>query len=180
MLQLATNDLYQDFILLDPCDAVAVHEFLKGNKSGKGQNGSHRSSSGRKTFQSPSRRSGGTAHKSSLRKNQDASLNQSPLLGCSGDVNNSNVGVDPPFCDNINDNNSRFDMDERYSEPMDFDDSDNDEDTDPWKPLNPHEPGNLKVKPFRKGGYKIFCSLQYLTLEFHRRVMLCFLNLSYT
>ncbi|GAB4851313.1 hypothetical protein Ancab_030608 [Ancistrocladus abbreviatus] len=31
----------------------------------------------------------------------------------------------------------------------DLDDIDGDDD-DPWKPLNPHEPGNLEVKPFRK------------------------------
>ncbi|KAI7980709.1 Condensin-2 complex subunit H2 [Camellia lanceoleosa] len=37
-------------------------------------------------------------------------------------------------------------MDDRYSEPGDLDDED-----DPWKPLNPYEPGNLRAKPFKKG-----------------------------
>ncbi|KAG2721396.1 hypothetical protein I3760_02G080500 [Carya illinoinensis] len=144
---LATNDLYQDFILLDPCDAVAVDEFLKGNKAGKGQNGTHRGSSARRSFQSPTRHSGGTAQKSTLRKNQDASVSQFPGPNSNSDVNNNNVGADPPACENLNDNNWGLDIDERYSEPGDFDDED---ENDPWKPLNPHEPGNLKVKPFRK------------------------------
>lgn len=34
---------------------------------------------------------------------------------------------------------------------MDADNSDLEDEDDPWKPLNPPEPGNLKVKPFRKG-----------------------------
>jgi condensin-2 complex subunit H2 len=47
-------------------------------------------------------------------------------------------------------------MDDGFDAPMDTDNSDADED-DPWKPLNPHEPGNLRVKPFRKGScYPIF------------------------
>lgn len=140
---LATNDLYQDFVLLDPCDAAAVDEFFKGDKAGKGQNGSYRGSSARKSFQSPIRRSGGTARKSSLGKSLNANLNRSPRVD-----NNSNVEPDPPACDNFDDNNCGFDMDDRYSEPRDLDDSDDDD--DPWKPLNPHEPGNLKVKPFKK------------------------------
>ncbi|XP_062150325.1 condensin-2 complex subunit H2 isoform X3 [Alnus glutinosa] len=145
---LATSNLYQDFILLDPCDAVAVHEFLKGDKAGKGQNGTHKRSSARKSFQSPSRRSGGSARRSSLGKRQDANHNQSPLADCSLNFNNNNAGADPPACDNFDDNNCGFDMDDRYSEPRDLDDDD--DDNNPWKPLNPHEPGNLKVKPFRK------------------------------
>ncbi|XP_030975722.1 condensin-2 complex subunit H2 isoform X1 [Quercus lobata] len=144
---LATNDLYQDFILLDPCDAAAVDEFFKGDKAGKGQNSAYRGSSARKSFLSPTRRSGGTARKSSIRKSQDPNLIQSPRVGCSID-NNRNVEPNPPSCDNFDDNNCGFDMGDRYSEPRDLDDSDDDD--DPWKPLNPHEPGNLRVKPFKK------------------------------
>lgn len=33
--QLATYDLYRDFILLDPCDSVAVDDFLKGDETEK-------------------------------------------------------------------------------------------------------------------------------------------------
>lgn len=177
-LQLATNDLYQDFILLDPCDAVAVDEFLKGNKAGKGQNGTHRGSSARRSFQSPTRHSGGTVHKSSLRKSQDASISQFPGPNSNSDVNNNNVGADPPACENLNGNNWGLDMDERYSEPGDFDDED---DNDPWKPLNPHEPGNLKVKPFRKGCSKIYYfSSFYLLLQFSTASNIAFLFSSYS
>ncbi|KAL4556617.1 hypothetical protein LXL04_039275 [Taraxacum kok-saghyz] len=60
---LATNDLYKDFILLDGCDAITVDEFLSGNdETNKNKNNSRGSSIGsksRKTFMSPSRRSGG-------------------------------------------------------------------------------------------------------------------------
>ncbi|KAJ7980298.1 Condensin-2 complex subunit H2 [Quillaja saponaria] len=143
---LATSDVYQDFILLDTCDAVAVQEFLKGNKGGKGKNGVYRDSSTRKSFLSPIRCSGGTAHKSSAGKNQHANINSSPHVDCSFDVNN--IRTSPSASPNLDDANVGFDMDDRYSEPGECDDSDDDD--DPWKPLNPHEPGNLRVKPFRK------------------------------
>ncbi|KAL3577530.1 hypothetical protein D5086_019034 [Populus alba] len=42
---LATNDLYQDFILLDPCDALAINDFLKADDTGRAQNGPYRGSS---------------------------------------------------------------------------------------------------------------------------------------
>ncbi|KAF2289149.1 hypothetical protein GH714_029119 [Hevea brasiliensis] len=93
---LATNDLYRDFILLDPCDAVAVNDFLKGDETGKLPN-------------------------------------------------------NLPAYDNYEDGNHDFDMDDGYSEPRNLEDSeDDDSNDDPWKPLNPHEPGNLKMKPFGK------------------------------
>ncbi|XVE82175.1 hypothetical protein DITRI_Ditri15bG0125800 [Diplodiscus trichospermus] len=145
---LATNDLYRDFILLDPCDAVAIDNYLKGDEASKGEYGTHRGSSRRKSFQSPTWRSGGTAHKSSLGKNKDANVNQSPRPDCGFGINDSNIGPDLPAADNFENVNNGFDMDDRYSEPRDLDDSD--DDNDPWKPLNPHEPGNLKVRPFRK------------------------------
>lgn len=157
-LQLATSDLYRGFILLDPCDATAVHDYLDGDIDGRGQNSAYKGSTGRKSFHSPTRRSGGASHKSSVRKNQDVNISPSPLVGCSFDAYNSGIGHDPPAPDTFNDNNSGFDMDDRHSEPGYFDDSDGDE--DPWKPLNPHEPGNLKLKPFRKGQLRtFFCSL---------------------
>ncbi|KAM0962684.1 hypothetical protein ACFX14_021797 [Malus domestica] len=145
---LATNDLYQDFILLDPCDAVAVNDYLSVDGVVKGQNSAYRVTSARKSHQTP-RRSGGTAHRSSLHKGQDPNINQSPIIGCSFEANNCNIGPDPPACNDFDYGTQGLDMDDRYSEPRDLDDSD-DDGNDPWKPLNPHEPGNLKVKPFRK------------------------------
>lgn len=149
-MQLATNDVYRDFILLDPYDAVAVNDFLEGGEAGKGQSSVRKGSTSRKSFQSPTRCSGGTAHKSSLGRNKDGNLHPSPVVNCSSDVNGFNVGPDPPANADFGNSNHGFDMDDNYSEPRDFNKSD-DEDDDPWKPLNPHEPGNLKVKPFRKG-----------------------------
>ncbi|XP_044479957.1 condensin-2 complex subunit H2-like isoform X2 [Mangifera indica] len=138
---LATSDLYRDFILLDPCDAVAVNDFLEGGQVGKGHNGAYRGSASRKSFQSPTRCSGGTANKPSIRKKKDANLNPSPSL---------NMGHDPPAFDDVGESNHEFDMEDRYSEPRNLDSNSDEEEEDPWKPLNPHEPGNLKVIPFKK------------------------------
>ncbi|XP_057957889.1 condensin-2 complex subunit H2 [Malania oleifera] len=149
---LATNDLYQDFILLDPCDAVSVQEFLKGDKAGNGHSGAYRNNSlnskSRKSFLSPTRRSGGTAHKSSLGRNQNVSLNRTPLVDRNFEVNDHNIRADPAGCDFFENDNCGFNMDSGYFESRDSEDSEDDE--DPWKPLNPHESGNLKVKPFKK------------------------------
>ncbi|KAL4272899.1 hypothetical protein GQ457_13G024510 [Hibiscus cannabinus] len=144
---LATIDLYQDFILLDPYDSVAVDDYLKGNDAGKDERGTNKGSSRRKTFQSPTWRSGGSAHKSSHRKNKDTNVNQTPRVDCDFGVNDRNMGSDPSAADDFGNVDHGFHTDDRHSEPGDLDDSDDD---DPWKPLNPHEPGNLKVRPFRK------------------------------
>ncbi|CAK9145601.1 unnamed protein product [Ilex paraguariensis] len=149
---LVTNDLYRDFILLDPCDAVAVNDFIKGDyKASKWQNSvrgvSSLNSKYRKSFQSPAKHSGGTDQRSSVGKNKDAKLNQSPLVDHCFLFNDCNTGS-YPAADIPEDNNSGFEMDNGYTEPRDSDDDDNDD--DPWKPLNPHEPGNLKVKPYKK------------------------------
>ncbi|CAH8354357.1 unnamed protein product [Eruca vesicaria subsp. sativa] len=135
---LATTHLYRDFILLDPCDAVAVNEFLGGSYTGKGKTSSHRGSSGRKSFHSG--RSGGSARRSSLGNNQ----------GSKGpDAQNCDQGSHPPSPPDFGDNDHGFDMDNDHGGTMDLNDTDDDED-DPWKPLNPYEAGKLKVKPFKK------------------------------
>ncbi|XP_073061221.1 condensin-2 complex subunit H2-like [Primulina eburnea] len=140
---LATNDLYRDFILLDYCDAVTVDNFLDC-KSGKGLHnfygGSYLTSKGRKSFQSPSRRSAGTGQKLSVGKKQD--FNQSLCADHGFQSNDDQKGSTAyhfPGDDGIRDG---------YSGSEDLFDSDND--VDPWKHLDPHEPGNLIVKPYRK------------------------------
>uniref|UniRef100_A0A1J3GA08 Condensin-2 complex subunit H2 n=1 Tax=Noccaea caerulescens TaxID=107243 RepID=A0A1J3GA08_NOCCA len=144
---LATTHLYRDFILLDPCDAVAVNEFLGDNNAGKGKNSAHRSSSVRKGFHSPVGRSGGSARRSSLGKNQGTNFILSPVYGTGPDVQNCDQGSQPPPV--FGDDDHGFDMDIDHGGAMDLSDTDADED-DPWKPLNPYEPGKLKVKPFKK------------------------------
>ncbi|WMV10050.1 hypothetical protein MTR67_003435 [Solanum verrucosum] len=76
---LATCDIYQDFIMLDSCDAVAVDSFLNNDDTvGKGLNNSCRGnyvgSKNQKSFLSPTRCFAGTANKFSARKNQDANF----------------------------------------------------------------------------------------------------------
>ncbi|KFK39021.1 hypothetical protein AALP_AA3G190200 [Arabis alpina] len=144
---LATTHLYRDFILLDPCDAVAVNEFLGDNYAGKGKYSAYRGSSVRKGFHSPVGRSGGSARRSSVGKNQGPNFNVSPIHGNGPDVQNCDEGSQPPPV--FGDDDHGFDMDNEDGGPMDLSDTDSDED-DPWKPLNPYEPGKLKVKPFKK------------------------------
>ncbi|XP_019426450.1 PREDICTED: condensin-2 complex subunit H2-like isoform X2 [Lupinus angustifolius] len=138
---LSTIDLYQDFILLDTSDAVAVDEFVKGSK-----NGADKATSAHKNFVSPTGRSGGSAHKSSAAKSQQANPNCSPKLNCSYNDNNLRPSS-PMSAGGLDDCNFGFNMDDGFDPSRDSDNSDSD---DPWKPLNPHEPGNLRVKPFRK------------------------------
>ncbi|KAL3634626.1 Condensin-2 complex subunit H2 [Castilleja foliolosa] len=167
---LGTSDLYRDFILLDFCDAVAVDSFLD-SKAGRGPTNACRGSSviskGRKSFLSPTRQSGGAGQKLSVRKTQDANLPLSPLVDNGFESNDGNVGCST--AGDFTDGNDDFGMGDRYSEPDSDGDDDND---DPWKPLNPHETGNLKVKPYKK--VKANMKLQvgrsrkqvYLTSEF--------------
>ncbi|KAJ4841454.1 Condensin-2 complex subunit H2, partial [Turnera subulata] len=96
---LATTDLYRDFILLDPCDTIAVNNFLKGDETGKWQNSTYRGSTARKSFLSPTRRSGGPAAKSPCGENLEANLNKSPMANCSFGV------PDPAAYDNFEDGN---------------------------------------------------------------------------
>ncbi|KAL8167180.1 hypothetical protein V2J09_008679 [Rumex salicifolius] len=143
---LATHDFYRDFILLDPCDATVVDEFLEGNISGEAQYGIHKESSlhtkGHKTFMSPVGQSGGgTARKSTAKKNEN-NFSEPSAAPC-------DIDPEPAMCDIPQNGNFDFHMDDHHSVPEFFDDADSDDD-DPWKPLNPHEHGNLKVKPFRK------------------------------
>lgn len=146
---LATNDLYRDFILLDACDAVAVNEYLGGNdtvsqtKSGF-KVGSSLASKSRKSFISPSKRSG---NKPSAGKSHVPDQNQAACADHDFKTNDDNIQSQAPQC-NVNMDNE-FDMDDGFSQPGEFGDSDEDDD-DPWKPLNPHEQGNLKIKPFKK------------------------------
>jgi condensin-2 complex subunit H2 len=143
--------LYQDFILLDTSDAVAVHEFMKGQNAGTTNCGTNRATSTRKSFLSP-RRSGGSAHKS-VAKSQRANSMCSPK---NFSFEDKDARPSSPASAGFDNGNFGPNMDDGFDAPMDTDNSDADED-DPWKPLNPHEPGNLRVKPFRKGScYPIF------------------------
>ncbi|KAF5195677.1 Condensin-2 complex subunit h2 [Thalictrum thalictroides] len=142
---LATHDLYRDFILLDPCDATAVDKYLM---EGTGGNASHTGSSSKlsktrkNSFQTPTKRSGGSAHKSPF---LDGNLLRTPENNHDVELNDNNIWPDfPAACDN---DYHEEGFNDGYAEPMD----ESDDEDDPWKPLNPHENGNLKIKPFKKG-----------------------------
>lgn len=172
-MQLAACDLYRDFILLDSCDAVAVDNFLD-SRAGKGPSNAYRASSitskGRKSFQSPSRQSGGTAPKLSAKKKNDADLLQSPCADQRFEPNDCDIGRSPPpACDFPMDEDDGCGMGDAYSEHGD------ESDDDPWKPLNPHAPGSLKVKPFKKGfsGFSTL-NLMYMEIDMESALLISF------
>ncbi|XP_010930202.1 condensin-2 complex subunit H2 isoform X1 [Elaeis guineensis] len=151
---LSTCDFFSDFLLLDPCDAGAVYDFLKTNAAGKENIAPHRGSSimsktRRNILTSPTGGFGATAHRSSIGKNQGVNINQNMENNCAFEINNDNHWSGPHVeTDHPDDDMSHVEKPNLgFSDVMDDSDDDND---DPWKPLNPHEPGNLKVKPFKK------------------------------
>lgn len=136
------------FLLLDPSDAAAVNDFLDRHyKAGKYQNNACRSGSisykSRKSFLYPTGRSGGTASKSVSRRSPDAHIDQPAAANADFEYRQYNDGFCSPAYDAGNDGH----MGNEYPDLTDSDDPDN---VDPWKPLNPHEPGNLKVKPYKR------------------------------
>lgn len=151
---MSTTDLYQDFILLDTSDAVAVNEFLNIKKVGTAHNGTNKGVSTRKSFLSPRRSGGGTANKS-VSKTQRANSALSPK---NFNFDDNGAGPSSPASAGLDNCDFGVNMDDGYDTSRDAD-NDVDNDEDPWKPLNPHEPGNLRVKPFRKGSSSPFLSL---------------------
>ncbi|EER97300.1 condensin-2 complex subunit H2 [Sorghum bicolor] len=148
---LATCDFYGDFLLLDPCDAPAIFDFLQGKHSGKENSVAHPGSSApsksrANVFSSPNLRSAGTGRKSAAGKvlggldptqeNPDQSTQ-----GTSPDNNHWSDPVEPSFADDVEMPNPDY-----IEDPV----GDYSDDEDPWKPLNPHEPGNLKIRPYRR------------------------------
>lgn len=146
---MATCEFYNDFLLLDPCDARSVNDFLnatpdKGKEPEPFNPGSTIKSKNRQSaYKSPS------ARKSSRRKNKenegvnvDEGVNLEDAFECEAGENDANW------------NNNDYDMgpqDAPYFGVSDGEDDSEGDDNDPWKPLNPHEPGTLRLKPFKKG-----------------------------
>ncbi|XP_047334214.1 condensin-2 complex subunit H2 [Impatiens glandulifera] len=147
---LSTSNLYRDFIILEPCNATAVDDYLKDDsKAGRDRNGSCRRTSfsaakSRKILNSPLNQSGGTARRQSVGKNKNVNPEQTPIVE-KINPNDSCIRNDSfAFEENIHE----FEVGDGNAEPEEPDVSDDEH--DPWKPLNPHEPGNLKVKSFKK------------------------------
>ncbi|KAF3780445.1 Condensin-2 complex subunit H2 [Nymphaea thermarum] len=152
---IATSSLHRDFLLLDPCDSEAIDNFLKANVCSNlqmsTQRGSSARSKSRRSFlQSPIRH--GSAQKSGLGKGRDLEKNGVARDSCNFEEDND-IGPAPNFCHDFPDNAAHAgeDMGEGFSELEDLDD-------DPWVPLNPNEPGTLKVKPFKKAS--LVCRLR--------------------
>jgi condensin-2 complex subunit H2 len=144
LLQLATCGFYGDFLLLDPCDAPAVFDFLQGKESRKEDILAHRGGSApskirNNVFASPNVRSGGTARKQTPKKVQEdekIELEKSP----ENPVDTPGAYMSPPD-----------DVDPGFPDPGCPDSGDDSDDEDPYKSLDPHEPSNLKIKPYKRG-----------------------------
>ncbi|GJN32466.1 hypothetical protein PR202_gb20980 [Eleusine coracana subsp. coracana] len=153
---LATCNFYGNFLLLDPCDAPAVFDFLRGKSSGKENSAAHQRSSVRSirrtsAFTSPDGRSVGTGHSLNPDEGQgdpDPTQEKNPeqSQGINENETQQNIGN---F--SLGGNGWSYDdmppSDGAAECPDDGDDSDEE---DPWRPLDPHEPGNLKIRPYRR------------------------------
>ncbi|GLJ13929.1 hypothetical protein SUGI_0222570 [Cryptomeria japonica] len=161
--QIATSSLHRDFLLLDPCDADAVDKLLnnafsKGTPSQPSGSVRHRTPrTPRNEFSTPGKRVAST-QKSGLSKGNsivkgpsfdDVAYGQGTIANCNQSIfdtqdlgNDGTNNFDTPHID-INTNT--------FGGPADPEDDFSEEEDDPWKPLNPHECGDLPVKPYRRG-----------------------------
>ncbi|CAL5062504.1 unnamed protein product [Urochloa decumbens] len=169
---LATCDFYGDFLLLDPCDAPAVFEFLQGKCSGKENNVAHQGSSAPSknrpsVFTSPNGRSGGTGRKSAPGKVQDLDPTQESLDPTQESLDPTQESPGKSNANKTQDNiiaggndwsdhvDHGFPGDYIPPDPDDLEDpvdpvGEDSDDEDPWKPLNPYESGNLKIRPYKR------------------------------
>ncbi|KAB8105621.1 hypothetical protein EE612_039584, partial [Oryza sativa] len=162
---LATCGFFGDFLLLDPCDAPAVSDFLQGKKSAKedifaGRGSSARSKSRTNVFCSPNGRSGGTGRRPTPGKVQEGNPDQTQESN-PDQSQEMNANQTQEHIDDLNVNDDHWSVhpadhdfpDNDMPHPDDADAGcvdDSDDDDDPWRPLNPHEPGNLKIRTCRK------------------------------
>lgn len=159
-LQLATCTFYRDFLLLDPCDAGAVYKFLETNGGGEEQTAFHRASSVRSkskhiNFASPNGRFGATPRRSSLGKKQAITQNGVSESNHAFEDNSDNIWSEPASNHDYPADDTCLGEEPNFGVSNDGDDSESDSD-DCWKPLNPHEPGNLKIKPFKASMFFLF------------------------
>lgn len=170
--QIATSSLHRDFLLLDPCDADAVDKYLNVNKGADNGTPNHLSSSARRRtprtpkngLSTPGKRAG-SVQKSVVSKGPQSAIKHPEFneVGCSQGASDiwdrtaartyeahcgQDMGNDKnhDFCSPY----KGFDEDSFGGHASIEDDFEDDED-DPWQPLNPHEPGDLPVKPYRRG-----------------------------
>lgn len=168
-IQLSTCNFYEDFLLLDPRDSALVHDFGKSkasSKKKKSQGSLLNSTIRRSCFLSPSRPSGGSCNKSGNKRKQDAHVND--FSGNNLDFNTNSYDEEPRLhADSEPNPNPDLDPtdynfhheDDQDAGNSDIRDSSDDED-DPWKkPLDPYQLGDLKVKPFRRGLFRIFSQI---------------------
>ncbi|EFJ31951.1 hypothetical protein SELMODRAFT_408312 [Selaginella moellendorffii] len=134
--QIATSFLYRDFLLLDPCDAEAVDNYLyvpRAERATPRPPSSSRSRSHRAS--TPGRRaSSGKKTRPSYGGDDFCEGPEDDFEPCSA----RNINFDAP----LEGANNIPHADEQQQQ---------DDEDDPWARLNPHEPGTLLVKPYKRG-----------------------------
>eukprot|EP00249_Psilotum_nudum_P022618 c28585_g1_i1 orf=145-2379(+) len=171
--QISTSSLHRDFLLLDPCDANAVDEYLMmdGAHGREETPGCPSSVARRRTprgnFSTPGRK-GGVAQDVDNSKGNGSALR------------NAASGNSLPTSDKMDSWHTNFGGEEMWDDTcivkdaglggrneggkhvinQEIDDDaevqvdggfEEEEEDDPWVPLNPHELGTLLVKPYRRG-----------------------------
>ncbi|XP_078433553.1 condensin-2 complex subunit H2-like protein [Wolffia australiana] len=130
---LSTCNFYEDFLLVDPYDAETVDSLIRDKSRVKEHSVTRRSSAVKMNSQSSLHSeffetSGGKVQKSASKKQ---------ATPCPMENMSSGQDAGPHSPENL---------EPGYPDSND----DSDEEQDPWEPLNPHEAGNLRIKPFKR------------------------------
>ncbi|CAK9862333.1 unnamed protein product [Sphagnum jensenii] len=158
--QIATSMMYKGFLLLDPCDAETVDEYLRSENQhrmpGKGTPQSFQPAYNKNNFEGPGADQGPV---SAAR----TSIFNDPAVGeeddWHGDIANEGVWEELLAQGELAEDNPEGVRPEGWGgEAAEGTDTAHgnagglqEEDNDPWKLLCPHEPGTLSIKPYQKG-----------------------------
>ncbi|KAJ7542778.1 hypothetical protein O6H91_09G011500 [Diphasiastrum complanatum] len=157
--QIATSSLHRDFLLLDPCDAETVDIYLNTTRFSKRSarrtprhlSSASRSKTQKSNFSTPGRRAS-SAKKAEASEAFRIDV-QDPIQAfdsvggrwedLSGEDHVRNIDFEDPDLDGNSEDN--------HENNAFHGEKEEDEDDDPWAPLNPHDLGTLPIKPFKKG-----------------------------
>jgi condensin-2 complex subunit H2 len=194
VLQLSTCNFFGHFLLLDPCDAPAVFDYLqgkKGNENSVAHRGSRTRSKNRTgPFTSPNRRSGSTGRRLNSEKGQgDPDPTQETTTDQSQGINptqetttDQSQGINENETqENINDvslggNDWSYDNMPPSGGAAEYpDDGDDSDEEDLWRHMDPNGPGNLKIRLYKRGTEPSF-SRHTMYLFFSFLVAACVFN----
>jgi len=159
--QIATSIMYKGFLLLDPCDAETVDEYLRSENQhrmpGKGTPRSFQPAYNKNNFEGPGADQGPVSAARTPVFNDPAVGEEDDWQG---DIANEGVWEELPAQGELAEDNPEGVRPEGWGgEAAEGTDTahgnegglQEEEDNDPWKLLCPHEPGTLSIKPYQKG-----------------------------